>query len=79
MDFYAEKDFPSWHLMRMPIKTIFPKACSECPFSEQNKEIDIFYQCGYYKRSYWGYSGLRPPFCQVEVIAVKEVEANNKE
>jgi hypothetical protein len=64
---------------RTPIKTFFPKCCAECPFSEHNKEIELVFQCGYYKRSYWGYSGLRPPFCKVEVIAVREKEENKKE
>lgn len=63
----------------MPVKTTFPKACAECPFSEHNKEIDILYQCSYYKRSYWGYSGLKPMFCKVEAIGVKEKEETKEE
>ena len=56
----------------MAIKTFFPKNCNECPFSEHSKEVDELYQCNYYKRSYCGYPGIKPPFCKVEPIGVSE-------
>jgi len=54
------------------IKTFLPHSCNECPFAEHNKEVDELYQCTYYKRSYWGCPGLKPPFCKVEAIGVSE-------
>jgi len=63
----------------MPIKTFLLHSCKECPFSAQNREVDELYQCAYYKRSYWGYPGVKPPFCRVDGLAVNEKEESKKE
>lgn len=63
----------------LPIKTFLPHNCEECPFSEHNREVDEIYQCVYFKRSYWGYPGVKPPFCRLESLAVNEKAENKKE
>jgi hypothetical protein len=60
------------------IKTFFPKNCHECPFCERNKEVEELYQCNYYKRSYCGYPGVKPPFCKVEAIGVSEKDQDKQ-
>ena len=56
----------------MPIKTIHPENCHECPFSEQFRSL---YQCKFYNRGYL-LTGKKekPPYCMVKSITVEEGE-----
>jgi len=56
----------------MPIKTIHPENCHECPFSEQFRSL---YQCKFYNRGYL-LTGEKekPPYCMVKSITVEEGE-----